>query len=347
MIAAGNDFDAVGPGSVGSPASAPKAITVAAATKGGVIAPFSSGGPTPVSLALKPDVTAPGVSILSSVPAHDGSWALFDGTSMASPHVAGAAALLLQRHPGWTVAQVKSALVSTGSPVHGARGREVPPTREGGGMIWLPSADQPLVFAQPASFSLGLLRRGSDLSSYFLGSDLTDAGGGAGVWQASVRQLASVRGAAVSVASTVNVPGKLTLGVDVARSARAGDGSGFVVLTRGGETRRFPYWFRVSVPRLGSEGHTLLRRPGLYRGNTRGRPGARQLVPLPERARAARRDAAARRPRAGLPLRRSTAGSPTRVPSWSRRRRARTSRRGSCARGTRTGSPATPRCRCG
>ena len=72
VIAAGNDFDAVGPGSVGSPGSAQKAITAAAATKAGVIAPFSSGGPTPVSLALKPDVTAPGVSILSSVPAHDG-----------------------------------------------------------------------------------------------------------------------------------------------------------------------------------------------------------------------------------------------------------------------------------
>jgi hypothetical protein len=76
----------------------------------------------------------------------------------------------------------------------------------------------------------------------------------------------------VRVAATVNVPGKLTLGVDVARSARAGDGSGFVVLTRGAATRRFPYWFRVSVPRLGSEGHTLLRRPGVYRGSTRGRP---------------------------------------------------------------------------
>jgi len=269
VIAAGNDYDAVGPGSVGSPGSAPEAITAAAATKTGVIAPFSSGGPTPVSLALKPDVTAPGVSILSSVPAHDGSWALLDGTSMASPHVAGAAALLLQRHPGWTVAQVKSALVSTGGPVLSARGREVPPTREGGGMIWLPSADQPLVFADPAGFSLGLLRR--DLH-YFLATSLTDAGGGAGAWHASVRQLASVRGAAVSVDSTVTVPGKVTLGVDIDRSAHAGDGSGFVVLTRGGQTRRFPYWFRVSVPRLGGEGSTLLRRPGLYRGNTRGRP---------------------------------------------------------------------------
>ena len=269
VIAAGNDYASVGPGSVGSPASAQKAIAVAAATKGGVIAPFSSGGPAPVSLALKPDVTAPGVGILSSVPAHDGTWEQLDGTSMASPHVAGAAALLLQRHPGWTVAQVKSALVSTGEAVRGAGGREVAPTREGGGMIWLPSADQPLVFAQPTSFSLGLLRRGRH---YFVGSNVTDAGGGLGAWHASIRQLASVRGAAVSVAATVNVPGKLTLGVDVARSARVGEGSGFVLLTRGGETRRFPYWFRVSVPRLGTESSTLLRRPGIFRGNTRGRP---------------------------------------------------------------------------
>jgi subtilisin family serine protease len=269
VIAAGNDFQAVGPGSVGSPASAEKAIAVAAATKGGVIAPFSSGGPSPVSLALKPDVTAPGVGIVSSVPAHDGTWAQFDGTSMASPHVAGAAALLHQRHPGWTVAQVKSALVSTGTPVHAAGGREVSPTREGGGMIWLPSADQPLVFAHPADYSFGLLRRGS---TYLKTLSLTDAGGGAGVWRAVVSPRSSARGARLTVAASTTVPGKLSLGVRVARTASAGEGSGFVLLTRSGVTRRFAYWFRVSVPRLGSEGSTLLRHPGLYRGNNRGRP---------------------------------------------------------------------------
>ena len=286
VIAAGNDYDAVGPGSVGSPGSAPKAITAAAATKADVIAPFSSGGPTPVSLALKPDVTAPGVSILSSVPAHDGSWALFDGTSMATPHVAGAAALLLQRHPGWTVAQVKSALVSTGGPVHGASGREVPPTREGGGMIWLPSADQPRVFAQPSSFSFGLLQRRGDLSSYFLGSDLTDAGGGAGVWQASVRQLASVRGAAVKVAATVNVPGKLTLGVDVARSALRGRGQRL----RPAHPRRRDAAVPVLVPRERAAPRQRGPHPAAPpRPLPRQHPrpaGPRQLVPLPERARA-------------------------------------------------------------
>ena len=272
VIAAGNEFDALGAGSVGSPATASKAIAVAAATKGGVIAPFSSGGPSPVSLELKPDVTAPGVNILSSVPAHDGTWQFLDGTSMAAPHVAGGAAVLLQRHPGWTVAQVKSALVSTGDAVHGNGGREVPPTREGGGMIWLPRADQPLVFAQPSEFSFGLLRRSNGLNVYWRGIDVTDAGGGAGAWHATVSQSTSVRGARVGVTPTLNVPGKLTLGVNVSRTAGPGDGSGFVVLTRGSDTRRFPYWFRVTVPRLGSERSVLLRKPGVYAGDTRGKP---------------------------------------------------------------------------
>jgi subtilisin family serine protease len=268
VIAAGNDFDAVGPGSLGSPATAAQAIAVAAASKSGVIAPFSSGGPSPVSLALKPDVTAPGVNILSSVPAHDGTWQFLDGTSMASPHVAGAAAVLLQRHPGWTVAQVKSALVSTGNAVLNGKGREVSPTREGGGMIWLPRADQPLVFAQPADLSFGLLRRGR---TYARSLTLTDAGGGAGAWQASIRPSASVRGIRLS-AGPVTVPGRLTLAAAVSRSAGPGDASGFVVLTRGADVRRFPYWLRVTVPRLGSERSTLLRRGGLYHGDTRGRP---------------------------------------------------------------------------
>ena len=270
VIAAGNDYDSLGPGSVGSPGSAPDAITAAAATKGGVIASFSSGGPTPVSLELKPDVTAPGANILSSVPAHDGSWRFFDGTSMASPHVAGAAAVLLQRHPGWTVAQIKSALVSTGNAVSGSAGREVAPTREGGGMIWLPRADDPLVFARPTDYSFGLLRRGK---TYVKRLSLTDAGGGAGTWHAVVHPIAGVGGVHLDVSGSTTVPeGRLALGVLVARTARAGDGSGFVVLTRGSATRRFPYWFRVSVPRLGTEGRTILRRPGVYRGDTRGRP---------------------------------------------------------------------------
>ena len=73
VVAAGNDFDDFGRGSIGSPGSAPDAITVGAVStsRGGpddVVASFSSSGPTPLSLRLKPEVSAPGVSILSAAP---------------------------------------------------------------------------------------------------------------------------------------------------------------------------------------------------------------------------------------------------------------------------------------
>ena len=74
VIAAGNDYQEAGRGSVGSPATAPEAISVAASDLSDEIAPFSSGGPTPISLQMKPDVTAPGESILSSLPAGGMSW---------------------------------------------------------------------------------------------------------------------------------------------------------------------------------------------------------------------------------------------------------------------------------
>ena len=75
------------------------------------------------------------------------------GTSMASPHVAGGAALLKQRHPDWSVAQIKSALVQTADPVRDKSGREISVLREGGGLINLVRADTPLIFASPTSIT--------------------------------------------------------------------------------------------------------------------------------------------------------------------------------------------------
>ncbi len=84
VVAAGNDYEELGAGSVSSPGSSARAITAAAESESGpFIASFSSGGPTPISLRMKPDVTAPGVDVLSSVPRREGLWASFSGTSMA------------------------------------------------------------------------------------------------------------------------------------------------------------------------------------------------------------------------------------------------------------------------
>ena len=265
VVAAGNDFDTLGYGTIDSPGSAARAITVGAATEGGAMAIFSSSGPTPYSLNLKPDVTAPGVSILSSVPRRFGTWQEFDGTSMATPHVAGAAALLLQRHPGWSVAEVKSALVLTGRPVTGHSG-EVPPTREGGGMIWLPQADDPLVFASPTSFSFGYLRRGQSAARRVR---LSDAGGGAGSWSVTLQRSEAGKGIALTAPPSVSVPGRLTLRASASRAAADADSSGFVVLARGGVTRRIPYWLHASARALSREPHVLLHGTGTYRGNTR------------------------------------------------------------------------------
>ena len=82
------------------------------------MASFSSRGPTTDKL-LKPDVAAPGVDVLSSgygigdFPGPFTGFGAVSGTSMATPHVAGSAALLVQLHPSWTPAQIKSALMTT------------------------------------------------------------------------------------------------------------------------------------------------------------------------------------------------------------------------------------------
>jgi subtilisin family serine protease len=264
-IAAGNEFEEQGNGSISSPGSAPDAITAAAVTGTDVIAPFSSAGPTPISLEMKPDVSAPGVSILSSVPPREGTWAQFSGTSMAAPQVAGAAALLRQHHPGWTVEQIKSALVLTGKPVLNANGVEVPSTREGGGLIQVPAANDPLIFAAPTGISFGLVKTGTQAARSV---QFTDAGGGAGAWTVTVDVQDPTSGVSVTAPTSVAVPGSLTVVAKVAADAKEADVTGFVVLGNGTVTRRLPFWLRSEHPRLGKPSATLTK-AGTYHGNTR------------------------------------------------------------------------------
>ncbi|MEU3829656.1 S8 family serine peptidase [Streptomyces sp. NPDC029080] len=155
-IAAGND----GPRSVGSPGSADAALTVGAVDKKDRLADFSSTGPRVGDGAIKPDVTAPGVDITAA--AAKGSvidqevgekpegYLTLSGTSMATPHVAGAAAILKQEHPDWGYAELKGAL--TGS----AKGGKYTPFEQGAGRIAVDKAIKQSIVADPVSVSFGV-----------------------------------------------------------------------------------------------------------------------------------------------------------------------------------------------
>lgn len=115
VIASGN----AGPETIGSPGAAASALTVGAVDKQDYLAYFSSTGPQLNNGSIKPDITAPGVDITAARsqqqdPAEgDGYYWTISGTSMATPHVSGSAAILKQRHPDWTGVQLKDALMSS------------------------------------------------------------------------------------------------------------------------------------------------------------------------------------------------------------------------------------------
>lgn len=125
------------------------------------IASFSSRGPTP-AFGLKPDLVAPGVEIRSTIPKAlygPGQYRM-SGTSMAAPHVAGAAALLRQLHPDRAPAEIKAALIGTAEPLKGSG-----PTTQGSGRLDVAAAASATVSASPASVSFGL----ADLSRRHVG----------------------------------------------------------------------------------------------------------------------------------------------------------------------------------
>ncbi|WP_328494316.1 S8 family peptidase [Streptomyces sp. NBC_00414] len=157
-IAAGNDGD-FGEQTIGSPGSAEAALTVGAVDDADKLASFSSRGPG-LDGQIKPDVTAPGVDITAAsapgsviakeVGEKPAGYVTISGTSMATPHVAGAAAILKQQHPGWTYTELKGAL--TGS----AKGGKYTPFQQGSGRIQVGEAIKQTVVAEPSSVSFGV-----------------------------------------------------------------------------------------------------------------------------------------------------------------------------------------------
>ncbi|MGW0609043.1 S8 family serine peptidase [Streptomyces sp. NPDC002788] len=154
VIAAGNS----GPSdtTVGSPGSAAAALTVAAVDRDDEVASWSSRGPT-ADGRLKPDIAAPGVDVIAAKAAHgtEGNdeapgYVSMSGTSMATPHTAGAAAILAQEHPGWTGERLKSALTASARTLSG-----VTPYGVGVGRADLTRAIDTTVSSEPSSVDFG------------------------------------------------------------------------------------------------------------------------------------------------------------------------------------------------
>lgn len=193
---------------------------------------FSSEGPTDVDFRVKPDVVAPGVNVLSSIPVSfcNGSpcFAFFQGTSMATPHLAGSAAIVRQQHPTWSASQVRSAIVNTADQgvlknySTGAIETDVNVT--GAGRENLLSAVNAKVALDPVSVSFGAVPSGSGQTRTFnvtltnLGSATstfalsTTAGSGGLSYAVSPSSISLAPGASASATVTMSAAKKSTLG---------------------------------------------------------------------------------------------------------------------------------------
>jgi subtilisin family serine protease len=217
VVAAGNDGD-LGEGTVGSPGIAEKALTVGAVDDADDVTVYSSRGGSDAGL-LKPDVVAPGDGIVAARATGTAAGDVVDdlhvalsGTSMAAPHVAGAAAVLKQARPDLDATALKSALMGSAEPT----GADV--WSEGAGRITVPGAIAQQVTATPsvsfgtftwphdgesATRTVTYTNAGSDDVTLALATDVTDSAD------------ASVADAVTLSTDSVVVPAGSTASVDV------------------------------------------------------------------------------------------------------------------------------------
>ncbi len=271
-IAAGNE----GPESIGSPGSAADALTVGAVDGNDKLADFSSTGPA-ADGSIKPDVTAPGVDITAAaakgsvidqeVGENPPGYLTISGTSMATPHVAGAAAILKQEHPDWGYQQLKAAL--TGS----AKGGKYTPFQQGSGRIAVDKAIKQTVLADPVSVNFGV-QQWPHTDDTAVTKQLTYRNTGTKDVTLSLAAIATdPKGAAAPAgffklgATKVTVPAGGTAAVDLTVNTKLGgtlDGaySAYVTATGGGQSIRTAaavtrevQSYTVTVKHIGRDGN--------------------------------------------------------------------------------------------
>ncbi len=207
------------------------------------MASFSSQGPTDVDFRVKPDVVAPGVNVLSSIPhqfcAVPPCFAFFQGTSMATPHLAGSAAVVIGQHPTWSAAQVRSAIVNTAD--QNVLKKSTSTTLEkdvniiGAGRENLLSAVNATVALDPVSISFGAVPSGSGQTSTF-DVTLTNLSGAAtfdvavGTGDSSVAYSVSPSSLALGAGES----GTVTVTMSAVKGAAFGDHQALLTFSVGG-----------------------------------------------------------------------------------------------------------------
>jgi subtilisin family serine protease len=229
-----------------------------APNSGDVMASFSSRGPSQDKL-IKPDVAAPGVDVLSSgygggaYPGPFTGFGAVSGTSMATPHVAGSAALLKQLHPSWTPAQIKSALMTTATEnvwLDSNQSVRAGVVDRGAGRVDLTKAGTPGLTLDQASLSAGEITAGQHVDFAIHASDVSGAGG---TWTVSSVKTGSpattanfeITPGSFSLAVAANGNATLPVRVEAVAAAVPGSYEGKVVLTNGPTILHVPVWLRV------------------------------------------------------------------------------------------------------
>jgi hypothetical protein len=228
-----------------------------------VIAGSSSRGPG-ATMGIKPDIAAPGTSILSSVvndttgsvdPA--GLFEQLSGTSMSTPHITALAALTKSLHPEWTPAQVKSALMNTAKTSMSLDLEGTIPAlakHRGAGRVNAARLVNPLLTFDPPSVSFGAVPSGATKQVTITATDMRDSGSSISYAVSTRAVVGSPQVALTSQSFSSAADGSSAFTVGVATTgAAAGDFEGFIEITGGGQTYTIPYFVRVLDPAVAKD----------------------------------------------------------------------------------------------
>ena len=226
-----------------------------------LLSSFSSRGPS-LQKGLKPDLAAPGEQIYSGAittsnangVSDPSGFAAVSGTSQATPHVAGAAALLKQLHPTWTPLQIKSALISSANTAVFTDSTKVVNAGVldvGGGRADLSLGSSVNATFAPASLSFGFVSAGAHPS---INLQVTNQTAGANTYTIGVQDLGPGNGVTVSPSANSVSPAAgqfatVSINLNTLAAATLGDHTGYILVTDlNNQTLRVPYWVRVLPP---------------------------------------------------------------------------------------------------